>query len=364
MRPPQHLLRMAQGDPCSSSPGRKPSKGYQGYHGSKCPKGQVKAPGDDEAPRLQSPCPLCCQTVQLLVRTPFRPSALVILDPHPAPCSRVSSSSRNRAPPSSTADFTPIPPGTCAPAPPSPTFPGLCGPQQGAHYCSTLGTSFAHPDTHSTLTGPTGKKCFSKAPSAVVTGVADSGSPPPSASWGAPLANAEAGSRCILTPGTNGSSWAPELSHGSDGAPVLAGGPRQGTDALMCDDRLLKGGVEDAAPATGPQGQDPSEGLPSTHAHSPGARLKRPESRRSGELAGPRGRRCMCVCVCVGRRAAHGLTRPCGSYGIHSRGPTGLCAPTRVLRGLSPWDPPMSTRSARHPDTSTRRQPRRARRGT
>lgn len=242
LRPPQHLLRMAEGDPCSSSPGRTPSKGYQGHHGSKCPKGQVKAPGDDEAPRLQSPRPLCCQTVQLLVRTPFRPSALVILDPHLAPCSRVSSSSRNRAPPSSTADFTPIPPGTCAPAPPSPTFPGLCGPQQGAHYCSTLGTSFAHPDTHSTLTGPTGKKCFSKAPSAVVTGVADSGSPPPSASWGAALANAEAGSRCVLTPGTNGSSWAPELSHGSDGAPVLAGGPRQGTDALMCDDRLLKGG--------------------------------------------------------------------------------------------------------------------------
>lgn len=59
LRPPQHLLRMAGGGPCSSSPGRKPSEGYQGHHGSKCPKGQVKAPGDEEAPRLQSPCPLC-----------------------------------------------------------------------------------------------------------------------------------------------------------------------------------------------------------------------------------------------------------------------------------------------------------------
>lgn len=89
---------------------------------------------------------------------------------------------------------------------------------------------------------------------------------------------------------------------------MLAGGPRQGTEVLTHDDRLLTGGVEDGAPAIGPQGQEPSEDLPPAHPDSHGAR-HRPEAESGESWQGPAEGRCCVVCVCVGRRAAHRLPR-------------------------------------------------------
>lgn len=208
---PQHLLRMAEGDPCSSSPGRKPSKGYQGHRGSKCPKGQTKAPGGEEAPSYRAPSSLCCQAVQLLVRTPFRPGALLILDPHLSPCSRVSSSSRNRAPPSSgaTADFTPVPPEP-APLPLPAPFPRALWATAGRPPLLHAGDVLPLTPTLTRLSqAPQVRSASPRPPMPWCTGVTHSGSLPPSASWGAALANAEAGSRCVLTPVPNGSTWGP-----------------------------------------------------------------------------------------------------------------------------------------------------------
>lgn len=129
---------------------------------------------------------------------------------------------------------------------------------------------------------------------------------------------------------------APELSHGSEGASVLAGGPRQGTEVLTHDDRLLTG-VEDGAPAIGPQGQEPSEDLPSAHPDSPGAR-HRPEAESGESWQGPEEGRWRVACVCACGKACgtqahktqfiqHPQPRP---HQVPRR--ADVCTSTRVLR--------------------------------
>lgn len=151
------------------------------------------------------------------------------------------------------------------------------------------------------------------------------------------------------------------------GASVLAGGPRQGTEVLTHDDRLLTGGVEDRAPAIGPQGQEPSEDLPSAHPDSPGAR-HRPEAESEESWQGPEeGRWCVvCVCAC-GKACGTQAPKTHSSSSTHNRGPTGcpagVCTSTRVLR-VCPHGTLSSRRSTWRPASSTRKQPRRARRGT
>lgn len=123
---------------------------------------------------------------------------------------------------------------------------------------------------------------------------------------------------------------------------MLAGGPRQGTEVLTHDDRLLTGGVEDRAPAIGPQGQEPSEDLPSAHPDSPGAR-HRPEAESEESWQGPEEGRWCVVCVCVWEGVRH--TGSQDSQSIQHPQPRPHWVPRRGLhfdsgaKGLSSWDP-------------------------
>lgn len=159
----------------------------------------------------------------------------------------------------------------------------------------------------------------------------------------------------------------PELRHSSEGASVLAGGPRQGTEVLTRDDRLLRGGVEDGAPAIGPQGQKPSEDLLSAHPDSPGAR-HRPEAESGESWQGPEEGRWCVVCVCACGKACGTQAHKTLQFIRHPqlwphRAPRGVCTSTRVLR-VCPHGTLSSMRSTWRPASSTRKQPRRARRGT
>lgn len=210
-------------------------------------------------------------------------------------------------------------------------------------------------NTYGTLTGtPQGRSCFSKAPMLLVpwcdrryalcahAHTCPLKSLPPSASWYGVWLTLKQGQGVFRHQEQKAPPGAPELRHGSEGASVLAGGPRQGTEVLTRDDRLLRGMVEDGAPAIGPQGQEPSEDLPSAHPDSPGAR-HRPEAESGESWQGPEEGRWCVVCVCVWEGVRH----------TGSQDPTVHPAPTTVappgaprglhfdsgVKGLSPWDP-------------------------
>lgn len=170
-----------------------PAKVTKVIRGSKGPKGQVKDPGNDEAPRIQSPSSVLTVlgadgVPRRPVHTPFRPRAPLILHPHLSSCSPVSSAAGNGCHPAPLLlpglwatsrlfhpERAPLPLPARAHCPlraPGSTFPGLCGLRQSADYCSMLETSLHSPrhsriirNTCATLTRtPQGRSCFSRAP--------------------------------------------------------------------------------------------------------------------------------------------------------------------------------------------------------